>query len=408
MSSSPREQELLAEVAALRQRLAALEAAEAQRADAEETARAYRVYAESIIETSREALLVLDADLRVKAANPLFYRTFDVLPAETEGRSVFELGAGQWNVPALRTLLLEIVPHNTTLEDFELELDIPNKGRRIMRLSARRIERLDTHRYKVLLVMQDITATKQAQQDNHRLHEELEDRVRARTADLETANKELEAFSYSVSHDLRSPLRALDGYARILLEEYAATFPPGAQEFIRDIRRNSQKMGHLIDDLLTFSRLGRQELQKRHVAMDRLVRNALETLSHEREGRQIEIVVGELPACLADPALLTQVWINLLGNAIKYTRKCPVARIEVGSLQQDGAHIYVVRDNGAGFDMKFAGKLFGVFQRLHKASEYDGTGVGLAIVQRIVHRHGGRVWAEAVIHQGATFYFTIP
>lgn len=235
-----------------------------------------------------------------------------------------------------------------------------------------------------------------------------EERVRCRTADLEAANRELEAFSYSVSHDLRAPLRALDGYSRILLQEHAPCLPPEVQEYVKDIRKNAQKMGQLIDDLLAFSRLSRQGLQRRTVLPVVLVREALDDLRLDREGREVDLVVHELPPCQADPALLRQVWLNLLSNALKYTRRCPHARIEIGALERDGEQVYYVRDNGAGFNMKYAGKLFGVFQRLHKATEYDGTGVGLAIVQRIVHRHGGRVWADAAVNHGATFYFTIP
>jgi light-regulated signal transduction histidine kinase (bacteriophytochrome) len=167
-------------------------------------------------------------------------------------------------------------------------------------------------------------------------------------------------------------------------------------------------MGHLVDGLLAFSRLGRQPLHKQPIDTADLVRQALQSLSGEQVGRRIEISIGELPACQGDPALLRQVWINLLSNALKFTREQDVARIEIGCrTQEDGAPVYFVKDNGVGFDVQYAAKLFGVFQRLHRAEEYEGTGVGLAIVQRIIHRHGGRVWAEAEVNKGATFYFTI-
>ncbi|HEX4144306.1 MAG TPA: response regulator [Pirellulales bacterium] len=255
-----------------------------------------------------------------------------------------------------------------------------------------------------------------------KLHEELEQRVADRTAQLEAANKELESFSYSVSHDLRSPLRAIDGFSRIVLDDYAASLPAEGKAFLRRICENTQRMAQLVDDLLAFSRLGRQALAKKAVDPAKIVRGCLRELEKEQEGRQVEIVVGDLSPCQADPALLTQVWTNLLSNALKYTRAREAARIEIGCRAQprtlpgsqqtlpadaDPEVVFYVKDNGAGFDMQYASKLFGVFQRLHRAAEFEGTGVGLAIVERIVHRHGGRVWAEAQLNQGATFSFTL-
>jgi signal transduction histidine kinase len=240
-----------------------------------------------------------------------------------------------------------------------------------------------------------------------KMNEELEQRVQERTAELRAANRELEAFSYSVSHDLRAPLRAITGFSSILLEDYAPQLPDEAQRYLHIVGNSAQQMGQLIDDLLTFSRLGRMELRKQPVAPADLVRQVLEDLQAERAGRQVEIKLGDLPPCRAEPTLLKQVFVNLLGNALKYTRRQEAAHIEVGYLEKGGERVYFVKDNGAGFDMQYANKLFGVFQRLHRAEEYEGTGVGLAIVQRIIHRHGGRVWAEAAVDQGATFYFTL-
>ena len=234
---------------------------------------------------------------------------------------------------------------------------------------------------------------------------ELESKVRSRTAALEAANRELESFSYSVSHDLRAPLRAIDGYARMLDEDYAERLDAEGRRLIDVVRVNAKKMGQLIDDLLAFSRLGRQELVKRSIDMGALVKEVV----HELEpGHAAHIELGELPAAAADRALLKQAWLNLVGNALKYSAKRSHARIEVGARREPRENVYWVRDNGVGFDMRYAEKLFGVFQRLHSHDEFPGTGVGLAIVQRVINRHGGRVWAESRPGDGATFFFSLP
>ena len=240
----------------------------------------------------------------------------------------------------------------------------------------------------------------------HELHVQ-EDFVARRTAELEAANRELEAFSYSISHDLRAPLRAINGFAGIVLEDFGPQLPPEARGFLERVRNGGQRMGELIDDLLAFARLSRQPVNRRPVDMTRVMNEAIAELNPQSNGRQIQLRVSTLPACQGDPALLKQACLNLLSNAVKYSRDREPALVEVGSTHEKGADVYFVRDNGVGFDMQYASKLFGVFQRLHRADEFEGTGVGLAIVQRIVHRHGGRVWASAELGRGATFYFTI-
>jgi len=248
--------------------------------------------------------------------------------------------------------------------------------------------------------------------DRVRLVGELEEKVAQvteRTRQLEAANDELGAFSYSVSHDLRAPLRAVNGYASILLEEFSSSLSEEGLGFLKRVKENGEHMGHLIDDLLAFSRLGRQALRVQLVHTRGIVDRAIDQLAPAIEGREVDLVIGDLPDCDSDPALLEQVFINLIGNAIKYSRKREGARIEVGATagDADGTPVYFVKDNGAGFDMQYADKLFGVFQRLHRNQDFEGTGVGLAIVQRIVNRHGGRVWAEGKVNEGAAFYFTL-
>jgi signal transduction histidine kinase len=223
---------------------------------------------------------------------------------------------------------------------------------------------------------------------------------------LEEANKALDSFSYSVSHDLRAPLRSIDGFSYILAEDYETQLDEDGQGHLKRIREGAQRMGELIDDLLDFSRFGRQALVKQSVDTGQLVAQVLEELKPDYEARAVELKLGDLPACEADPVLLRQVWANLLANALKYSRTRTPAQIEVGWLAEPKA--YFVRDNGAGFDMRYADKLFEVFQRLHNTREFEGTGVGLAMVKRIVERHGGRIWAEAEVDKGAVFYFSLP
>jgi light-regulated signal transduction histidine kinase (bacteriophytochrome) len=266
----------------------------------------------------------------------------------------------------------------------------------------------DGHLQYLSTIMRDITESKRAEDEIRKLNEELEARVRERTARLEAANQEMEAFSYSVSHDLRAPLRAIDSYIKILMEEHRESLDAESLRLGNLISRNARRMAQLIDDLLTLSRLGRMELQPKLVDVHALVTTIYDELTTADARQRIDFRLGRLPAVVGDATGLYQIWVNLLANAIKFSEKQERAVIEVQAEAQGGEIVYSVRDNGAGFEMEYAHKLFGVFQRLHSTREFEGTGVGLAIVKRLVERQGGRVWAEGQPDQGAVFYFALP
>ncbi|HVG15518.1 MAG TPA: ATP-binding protein [Chitinophagaceae bacterium] len=255
-------------------------------------------------------------------------------------------------------------------------------------------------------VTHDITEKKELERENQLLREGLEAKVRQRTSELEVVNNELEAFSYSVSHDLRTPLRAISGYSMMLKEDYQAELNAEGNRLIDTILANTRMMSDLIDDLLTFSKMARLEAVCASVDMSQLVQHCYDKLT--AVGNKPEVSLDSLPPCKGDFNMLRQVWYNLLDNAIKYSSRKETPQIKIGYLTNDQYHIYFISDNGTGFDMKYSNKLFGVFQRLHRQDEFEGTGLGLALAKRIVSKHGGDMWAESVQQQGSVFYFSIP
>ena len=371
---------------------------------AERAVQEAREYAESIVETVREPLVVLDTDLRVISVNHSFCQTFKVTPEDTAGKLIYDLGNHQWNISKLRVLLEEILPRNNQFQNFEVDHEFPTIGRKIMLLNARQIYSKGIGAHMILLAIEDITERKKAEDEIKKLNEDL----KRRAIELESAYKELETFSYSVSHDLRTPLVVIGGFSRVLLERYSNHLDAKGQQFLSMMHSSTQKMLQLIDDLLVFSRSEHQQMEPSDIDIGELAKGVFEELKSIIPEQTLLLDIKTLPSARGDQSMIRQVFVNLLSNAIKFTRPKGAGVIEVGCMVKKNQNIYYVKDSGVGFDMRYAGELFGVFQRHHTVDEFEGTGIGLAIVQRIIHKHGGKVWAEGEVDKGATFYFTLP
>jgi len=389
--------------AELGQTVSLLEREMEERKQAEEQVRRAALYSRSLLEASLDPLVTIRKDGKVMDVNRA---TEDVTGVERE-RLVGSDFCDYFTEPDRARAGYEQVFASSQVQDYPLAIRHAS-GRVTEVLYNATVYRNEAGEVEgVFAAARDITERKQAEEQVRLLNAELEERVRQRTAELEESNRELESFTYSVSHDLRSPLRHVDGFSKILLEEYGPQLDEGGRRYLERVRQGTQFMGRLVDDLLNLSRVGRQPLAMQIAGLATLVEEARKELAAEAQGREVEWRIAPLPFVECDPGLMKQVLANLLSNALKFTRPRPHAVIEVGQQPGDGAPIIFVRDNGVGFSMKYADKLFGTFQRLHRQEDFEGTGVGLATVQRILHKHGGTVWAEAELDKGATFYFTL-
>jgi len=365
--------------------------------------------AASVLQTVREPIVLLDDQQRLVLYNNAFAELYGLDEAEGANQMLAEIGDGAWNDPAIRQRLADVLLRGRELWDFEHEQHGADGVARTMLINARRMPLPDKDDQVVLMTVSDVSLQKAANQRIQELNRQLEGKVEQ----VSEVNRELEAFSYSVSHDLRAPLRHVAGFADKLSRYLGDAADDKAQHYMQVISSSAQRMAALIDDLLVYSRLGRSAMRMQAVDMQSLVaetRSVLDAnVQAEHPEHRVEWHIAPLPILVADENMMRQLWLNLLGNAVKYSGKRDIARIDVGyEALPDGSHHFSVRDNGAGFDMDYASKLFGVFQRLHKASEYPGTGIGLASARRVLSRHGGRIWAEGVVDQGATFHFILP
>jgi PAS domain S-box-containing protein len=392
--------------------------------DSQEALQSQTLMLQSVLDSMSEGLVVADETGKFIIWNPAAQRIV--------GLGAADMPSGEWNKhygvflpdtvtpfppeqnPLLRAIHGEVCSAEMFLRNAELAEGVWIDS------SASPLRNKGDMAHGAVIAFRDITQRKKDEQKIRKLNDELELRVVERTAQLEAANKELESFSYSVSHDLRAPLRHISGFSKLLVEEYGAGLDPNAQHYLDRIQSGTQKMGLLVDELLNLARVGRSAINRQPTNLKSMIAEVIAMLQPESEGRQVDWMVAELPVVDCDPVLVKQVFQNLLANSLKFTRSrgrvdesarattpASHAVIEVGCSEKEGLPVFIVRDNGIGFDLKYVDKLFGVFQRLHREEDFEGTGVGLATVKRIVEKHGGRVWAEGEVGKGAAFYFTL-
>jgi len=358
-----------------------------------------------LFEASQDGILILDIDTGcINEVNPFLFKLLGLSRSEMVGKTVDELAP--FKLIESNPRMLGQLHLNGTVYYDDLRLETRDGRRIIVEFVSNVYEAGD--KQLIQCNIRDITKRRQAENEVRRLNAGLERRVEERTAELGAANKELEAFSYSVSHDLRAPLRTIDGFSRIVLEESAEQLDATGKANLQRVRAASQRMDHLIDDLLKLSRITRSELHSRPVNISSIAADVVNELKHMEPERHVEFVIAPGLTATGDSHLLRIVLDNLFGNAWKFTGRRTDPRVEFGSMIQNGECVFYVRDNGVGFDMTSAHKLFGAFQRLHSNTDFPGTGIGLATVQRVINRHGGRIWAESQAGQGATFYFSLP
>ena len=372
--------------------------------------------AESIVNTVREPLMVLDTKIRVISANRSFYKTFKVNPSETEGKLLYDLGNRQWDIPKLRQLLDDILPSTSAFEDFEITHFFPTIGKKTMLLNARQI-RINNQSTLILLAIEDVTSRKEMEDELRQAHATLEERVDEQTVELKDvigelmrSNEELERFAYVASHDLQEPLRTIASFTQLLERRYRGKFDKDADEFMDFVVNASIQMKEQIVGLLEYSRIARHGKEFNHVNTNDILDQTIDNLNSSIKESNAEITYDKLPSVTGDEIQLQRVFQNMISNAVRF-RKCEEPlKIHISAYTDEESNEYVfsVSDNGIGIEEQYSERIFVIFQRLHTRDLYQGTGIGLSIVKRVIERHGGRVWVESELGKGSTFYFTIP